>query len=490
MNSYAKNKLALSNSSLHLCRTISFSHRYSFKRSRIDRVWVTCQYNEVAVQIERPLGLTLETFESGRGALVSEISPDSNAFRSGKFEVGDIFTQICGADETVLLDCVEDKLFDDILSALQSPSVSIFTIRLRRVVPLSLESLDSSNYWETQRLKKAQKGAQILRRTVGVEPKDIRIDINGKLGEGNFGIVFGGRWKNENIILKTSKINILGAELLLDNELLINEAVHREAKGSCARFLGCCEIGEFDGGEIYNGTLSKGLWLLWAREGENTLGEALRSSPTLSSSQYMETYLEDEMDDILVFRKIIKDMGMCLLALHSAGIVHRDIKPDNILITHQGLKFIDLGSAAKCLSEPINYFPGEGPADPRYCKDDELHLLPKEAPKPNQSNLEKLWEENLPDRFDIYSTGITLIQVLLPALRNDYELAIFKNELRECEYDLLRWRRVKCSFPEAYLKPLDENAGCGWDFLGKLLAEKRKDRITAQEMLAHEFLNF
>jgi serine/threonine protein kinase len=116
--------------------------------------------------------------------------------------------------------------------------------------------------------------------------------------------------------------------------------------------------------------------------------------------------------------------------------------------------------------------------------------LPKEAPKPNQSNLEKLWEENLPDRFDIYSAGITLIQVLLPALRNDYELAIFKNELRECEYDLLRWRRVKCSFPEAYLKPLDENAGCGWDFLGKLLAEKRKDRITAQEMLAHEFLNF
>ena len=75
-----------------------------------------------------------------------------------------------------------------------------------------------------------------MRRTVGVEPKDIRIDINGKLGEGNFGIVFGGRWKNENIILKTSKINILGAELLLDNELLINEAVHREAKGSCAPF--------------------------------------------------------------------------------------------------------------------------------------------------------------------------------------------------------------------------------------------------------------
>ena len=127
-------------------------------------------------------------------------------------------------------------------------------------------------------------------------------------------------------------------------------------RGRAPRFLGCCEIGEFDGGEIYNGTLSKGLWLLWAREGENTLGEALRSSPTLSSSQYMETYLEDEMDDILVFRKIIKDMGMCLLALHSAGIVHRDIKPDNILITHQGLKFIDLGSASKVFKRTDKLF--------------------------------------------------------------------------------------------------------------------------------------
>lgn len=449
---------------------------------------VTCQYKEIIVHIERPLGVILETSANGRGALVSEISPDSNAYRCGKIAVGDIFTQVCGPDETVLLDCVEDKLFDDILSSLQSPSVSIFTIKLKRPVPLSLESLDSSNYWETQRMKKMQ-GAQILRRTVGVEPKDIRIDINGKLGEGNFGIVFGGKWKNENIILKTSKTNILGAELLLDNELLINEAVHREAKGSCARFLGCCEIGEADEGEIYNGTLSKGLWLLWAREGENTLGEALRTSPTLSSSQYMQCYRGDETDDIMIYRRIIIDIGKCLLSLHSAGIVHRDIKPDNILISNQGMKLIDLGSAAKCLSEPINYFPGEGPADPRYCKDDELYLLPKEASKPNHSNLEKLWKDNLPDRFDIFSTGITLIQMFVPELRSDDELAIFKKELIESDYDLLHWRNTKCSFPEVYLRPLDEHGGIGWDFLGKLLAEKRKDRITAQEMLAHKFLN-
>lgn len=471
-------------------------YRLNLIRSKIKNVLVTCQDSDVTVKIQPPLGVVLESLDNGRGVFVREIVPESNAAKCGKLEIGDIITQICGESEEVLLDFVEKKLFDDVLNTLQKPSISFFMIKFRRpqLVPLE-DVVDTSKYWETQRLKKLQ-GPRVLRRTVGIEPKDININNTGKIGEGNFGIVFGGTWKGGSIILKTSKSNILGSEFLLENELFMNEVVHKEARGSCARFLGCCEVGEIDSGEIYNGTLSSGLWLLWLKESEITLGDILHSfraslhpPSEISCIQYLRSYFGCELSEIAVYQLIIKSIANCLLALHSVGIVHRDIKPDNILILPTGIKFIDLGSAAKCLGKPINYFPGEGPADPRYCKDDDLYLLPKGTPKPENVNLEELWKTYFPDRFDIYSTGITLLQVFIPPFYDDRNLAKFNKEFKECKYDLMRWRSLKCDLPDQYLKVLDENEGCGWDLIGKLLVDERSSRITAQEILLHSFLN-
>lgn len=53
----------------------------------------------------------------------------------------------------------------------------------------------------------------------------------------------------------------------------------------------------------------------------------------------------------------------------------------------------------------------------------------------------------------------------------------------------MRWRSLKCDLPDQYLKVLDENEGCGWDLIGKLLVDERSSRITAQEILLHSFLN-
>lgn len=47
---------------------------------------------------------------------------------------------------------------------------------------------------------------------------------------------------------------------------------------------------------------------------------------------------------------IISDLLSGLIVLHNAGLIHGDIKPENIMLTSQGMKLIDFGSAC-----PISY---------------------------------------------------------------------------------------------------------------------------------------
>ncbi len=56
-----------------------------------------------------------------------------------------------------------------------------------------------------------------------------------------------------------------------------------------------------------------------------------------------------------------------LRACHSTGIVHRDVKPQNVIVCGEDrcAKMIDLGAAAD-LRVGINYVPNEFLLDPRY----------------------------------------------------------------------------------------------------------------------------
>ena len=70
-----------------------------------------------------------------------------------------------------------------------------------------------------------------------------------------------------------------------------------------------------------------------------------------------------------------KDAVTCfgMQAMHTAGLVHRDVKPANIIFAEQEKRFklIDLGACAD-LRAGTNYVPDEGIMDPSYCPPEQV----------------------------------------------------------------------------------------------------------------------
>ena len=77
--------------------------------------------------------------------------------------------------------------------------------------------------------------------------------------------------------------------------------------------------------------------------------------------EYCETNLQDYINEIVyplnfsIIRKIAYQILEGLLYLHSNGILHRDLKPLNILINNSGVvKICDFGSAAENVGNDIS----------------------------------------------------------------------------------------------------------------------------------------
>ncbi|XP_057850571.1 serine/threonine-protein kinase STN7, chloroplastic [Cryptomeria japonica] len=102
-----------------------------------------------------------------------------------------------------------------------------------------------------------------------------------------------------------------------------------------------------------------------------------------------------------------------------------------------------------------------------------------------------LWQMNLPDRFDIYSTGLIYLQMAFPPLRTDSSLIQFNRQLKRCGYDMAAWRETVETRASPELRRafdlMDLDGGIGWELLLSMVRFKGRQRISAKGALAHPY---
>ncbi|CAH2066244.1 unnamed protein product [Thlaspi arvense] len=315
-----------------------------------------------------------------------------------------------------------------------------------------------------------------------------------KLGEGSFGVVYKASLskkrsseEGEYVVKKATEYGAV--------EIWMNERVRRACGNSCADFVyGFLEKSSKKGPEY---------WLLWKYEGESTLAGLLQSKEfpynvetiILGKVQELPKGLERENK---IIQTIMRQLLFALDGLHSTGIVHRDVKPQNIIFSEgsRSFKIIDLGAAAD-LRVGINYIPKEFLLDPRYAAP-EQYIMSTQTPSAPSAPVAAalspvLWQMNLPDRFDIYSIGLIFLQMAFPSLRSDSNLIQFNRQLKRCDYDLTAWRKLVEPRASPDLRKgfelLDLDGGIGWELLTSMVRYKARQRISAKAALAHPYFD-
>jgi len=366
-------------------------------------------------------------------------------------------------------------------------------------------SLAPRRPWRTSLIARAVIGSRGIR----FEPSDVRLER--LLGEGSFGSVFEGRLKRfdgetEHVVVKRVKQRVAGADEMGQMEHLLNVFVSKCAPGVCADFRGYIEATP----ETATPGIVEGLWLVWKYEGRHTLSYFLRRKDTL---QALATAMGVSTKQVVpvAMRQILEACDR----LHSLGLVHRDVKPLNIIVAEdiRRLKLIDLGACAD-LRSGTNFNPAEAILDPLYCPP-EQYVVPVHAPHLAKHNrLQQammgpvMWLQHKPDRFDVYAAGLILMQLAVPMIRSDRGLKTFSDGLRQCKYNLSKWRKRNMHALQGQTDILDMDGGAGWDLAAKMLlprsfgaegyrgmfsvmdvVDPQQTRISISEALAHPFLS-
>ncbi|KAK7306961.1 hypothetical protein VNO77_39615 [Canavalia gladiata] len=316
-----------------------------------------------------------------------------------------------------------------------------------------------------------------------------------KLGEGSFGVVYRASLANKPSSKKEGDLVLKKATEYGAVEIWMNERVRRACANSCADFVyGFLESSSKKAAEY---------WLIWRFEGNATLADLMQNR---EFPYNVETLIVGEVQDLpkglerenRIIQTIMRQLLFALDGLHSTGIVHRDIKPQNIIFSEESrtFKIIDLGAATD-LRVGINYIPKEFLLDPRYAAP-EQYIMSTQTPSapsvPVATALSPvLWRLNLPDRFDIYSAGLIFLQMAFPGLRTDNSLIQFNRQLKRCDYDLVAWRKgvePRCGVElRKGFELLDLDGGIGWELLTSMVRYKARQRLSAKAAIAHPYFD-
>ena len=298
-----------------------------------------------------------------------------------------------------------------------------------------------------------------------------------KIGSGSFGDVFEGTWKGKAVILKERKLTGPGKKYF-DAEAALNRRL-KSAKG-VAPFLGVAGANAF---------------LVWKDEGRSTLDAVLGGGSGGGFSLFGGggggggvAAAMGVGDESRAVRAFAKQLLQAVKSVHDAGVVHRDVKPDNILFakasgigSKPAIKLIDLGGAAD-LRTGTNYSADETVFDPVYGPP-EKYLEVSGVGSLFGSSLG--WAKAKPDLFDAFSCGMVILQVACPSLRKGKPGAT-RRDLDIYAYDAQAWRDSLPERRQADFAILDENGGQGWDLVCGLLAQKKK-RTSVAQAIGHPF---
>ncbi|NEO39031.1 MAG: protein kinase [Moorea sp. SIOASIH] len=208
----------------------------------------------------------------------------------------------------------------------------------------------------------------------GYQLQKDKYTIEKKLGQGGLGITYLARTKTgDRIVIKTIVNHVLRQDNLLEFwKIFANEAVKL---AQCSR------------GNPHLVRLSEEI----IREGElPCLIMEYIEGETLSALVKRQGVLSEEQ--ALLY---IKQIGSALWDIHQQGLLHRDVKPDNIMVGHDGsgAVLIDLGIATK-------FVPGVT----------QTHLY---AVTPGYAPLEQYeWRSQLGPYTDVYALAATLYVLL------------------------------------------------------------------------------
>ncbi|ELP91498.1 protein kinase domain containing protein, partial [Entamoeba invadens IP1] len=228
-----------------------------------------------------------------------------------------------------------------------------------------------------------------------------------KLGEGSFGVVFKGNYRGNLVAIKKMKSTTHNEEALEDFEKEVS-MLDKFRSEYIVHFYGAVfipnkmcivtELADFGSlNDLIQQTLSNKKALLNEMNESNNKNKNTKNNKK-KNTKTLNYEIFTQKDSLKLKVKFMKDVSKGILYLHSNGVLHRDIKPDNILIfslyadERINAKLTDFGSSRNINLLMTNMTFTKGVGTPVYMAPEILNQ--KKYKKPE----------------DIYSFGMTMFE--------------------------------------------------------------------------------